>query len=98
MQTCSKCHTQMLDSATKCINCDSELNDWSTTSVALKRLQANPRVNYVRVSVAHDCCPACRDIEGAYAKDAVPKLPVEGCSHSLGCRCFYQPVLEEIYP
>ena len=98
MQTCSKCHTQMLDSATKCINCDAELNDWSTTSVALKRLQANPRVSYVRVSVAHDCCPACRDIEGAYAKDAVPNLPIEGCSHSLGCRCFYQPVLEEIYP
>jgi hypothetical protein len=98
MQTCSKCHTQMLDSVAKCKNCDAELNDWSTTSVALKRIQANPRVNYVRVSVAHDCCPACRDIEGAYAKDAVPKLPVEGCSHNLGCRCFYQPVLEEIYP
>jgi hypothetical protein len=25
-------------------------------------------------------------------------LPVEGCSHALGCRCFYQPVLDEIYP
>jgi hypothetical protein len=98
VQTCSKCHTQMLDTASKCINCDAELNDWSTTSVTLKRMQENPRVNYVRVSVAHDCCPACRDIEGAYAKDAVPKLPTEGCSHRLGCRCFYQPVLEEIYP
>jgi hypothetical protein len=61
-------------------------------------MQANDRIIYVRVSVAHNCCPACRQIEGAYAKETAPRLPVEGCSHNLGCRCFYQPVLEEIYP
>ena len=27
-----------------------------------------------------------------------PTLPVEGCSHGLGCRCYYEPVLTEIYP
>lgn len=98
MQTCSKCHVQSPDSALNCQNCAADLTQWSETAVALKRMQANDRIIYVRVSVAHNCCPACRQIEGAYAKETAPRLPVEGCSHNLGCRCFYQPVLEEIYP
>ena len=52
----------------------------------------------VRVVVAADACPACRDIEGTYNKDSIPGLPVHGCSHNLGCRCFYEPTLENIYP
>ena len=98
MQTCSKCHTQSPDDLKNCTLCDAYLGEWSTTAVALKRIQDNPRVIYVRISVAYDCCPACRQVEGAYSKDEAPALPIEGCSHSLGCRCFYQPVLEEIYP
>lgn len=98
MQICSKCHAQSPDSVGTCVNCGVDLGEWSNTAVALKRLQNNPRVIYVRISVANDCCPACRQAEGAYAKDSVPKLPIEGCSHGLGCRCFYQPVLEEIFP
>jgi len=98
VQTCSKCHALSPDSAKDCIQCGSVLSDWSDTAVALKQLQANPRVIYVRISVAHDCCPACRQAEGAYAKETAPSLPIEGCSHDLGCRCFYQPVLDSIYP
>ena len=98
MQTCSKCQYQSPDLAKKCVNCEADLSEWSTAAVSLKRLQDNPRVSYVRIAVAHDCCPACRQAEGAYAKDAAPKLPIEGCSHGLGCRCYYQPVLEYIYP
>jgi hypothetical protein len=98
VQTCSKCHVQSTDSAKNCIQCGVDLTEWSETAVALKQLQSNPRVIYVRISVAGDCCPACRQAEGAYAKESAPKLPVEGCSHSLGCRCFYQPVLDVIYP
>ncbi|MCZ7552958.1 MAG: zinc-ribbon domain-containing protein [Anaerolineales bacterium] len=98
MQTCSKCQTQSPDSAELCINCGADLKVWSETAIALKQLQENERVIYVRISVAQDCCPACRQMEGAYAKDSVPTLPVEGCSHVNGCRCFYQPVLEAIYP
>lgn len=98
MQTCSKCHAQLPDSVTHCTQCNADLMEWSETAVALKRLQANPRVNYIRIAVSQDCCPACRQAEGAYAKDSTPRLPIEGCSHELGCRCFYQPVLEEIYP
>ena len=98
MQTCSKCHSQSPDDANLCTNCQADLNEWSTTAVALKKYKGNPRVQHIYVIVANDCCPACREVEGAYDKDDVPKLPVDGCSHPLGCRCFYQPFLTDIYP
>ncbi len=98
MQTCSKCHAQLPDSISACTQCGADLSEWSESAVALKKFQENPRVNYVRLVVADDCCPACRQAEGAYAKDSAPRLPIEGCSHGLGCRCFYEPVLEVIYP
>jgi hypothetical protein len=98
VQTCSKCHALSPDSAMLCTSCGNDLSIWSERAVALKELQENPRVIYVRVSVGQDCCPACRQVEGAYAKESAPYLPVEGCSHTFGCRCFYQPVLEVIYP
>ena len=98
MQICSKCNAQSPDTASHCVNCDADLSQFSQTAVALKSYQANSRVQYVRVMVMHDCCPACREVEGAYAKDEVPALPVESCSHPLGCRCFYQPFLTDIFP
>lgn len=98
MQTCSKCSTQSPDNATLCVKCGADLSECSQTSVALKQFEKNPRVKYVRVVVDHDCCPACQDAEGAYQKGQTPKLPIEGCSHHLGCRCFYQPFLDELYP
>ena len=98
MQTCSICQSQSPDSATHCLNCQSDLGETSTTAVALKKFQDNERVQYVRISVSGDCCPACREMEGAYDKNEAPKLPVEGCSHPNGCRCFYQPFLDDIYP
>jgi hypothetical protein len=66
------------------------------TSIARKKFVENPRVLYIRVMVSNDCCPACREAEGAYSKDEVPSLPVEGCSSPYGCRCFYQPFLDEL--
>lgn len=98
MQTCSKCHAQSPDAASRCSGCGADLNEWSNTAASLSRMRANPRVSYVRIAVADNCCPACRQAEGAYEKSTAPRLPVEGCSHANGCRCFYQPVLEEIYP
>lgn len=98
MQICSICKVQNPDSAANCSNCGADLAENSVLAQALKRHLENGRVKYLRVVVFHDCCPACRDVEGTYEKDKVPHLPVEGCSHELGCRCFYQPVLEEIYP
>lgn len=98
MQTCSVCHAQSFDSISHCTNCDADLAQFSETSIALKRIKENLRISYVRIAVSDNCCPACIEAEGAYAKDEAPFLPVEGCSHNLGCRCYYQPVLETLFP
>jgi len=98
VQTCSRCNTESPDTIITCPNCQADLRESSTTAVALKRFQENPRVLAVMVIVHEDSCPACQEIQGRYDKTGAPKLPVEGCSHENGCRCFYQPLLEEIFP
>jgi hypothetical protein len=67
-------------------------------NIALRKFQTNPRVRDVRLMVAADCCPVCAAHERTYAKEEAPMLPIEGCSHPNGCRCFYEPMLTEIYP
>lgn len=98
MQTCSICSAQSPDIATHCVHCNADLRELSTTATARSRLIANPRVVNIRLVVSNDCCPACRQVEATYTKEEIPDLPVEGCSHALGCRCFYEPMLSEIYP
>jgi len=98
VQNCSLCNAQSPDSAKYCTNCQADLSEYSTTSLAVKRMRTNPRVERVILSVSADACPACQKYQGNYAKDEVPVLPVPGCSHPNGCRCFYQPVLADIYP
>ena len=98
MQICSRCNSSVSDSVSECPKCMANLKEWSITSVSLKNLIANPRVNAINLATSDDACPACQIIQGTYAKDTVPMLPVEGCSCTNGCRCFYQPLLEEIYP
>jgi hypothetical protein len=98
MQTCSRCHTQVDDNIHTCTNCQADLYEYSTTALALKAMKANSRVRAIRISVDGDACPACQAAFGTFSKDRVPQLPVEGCSHTGGCRCFYAPILDEIYP
>jgi hypothetical protein len=98
VQNCSLCNAQSPDTAKHCTNCKADLKEYSTTNVALKRIQENPRVESVILSVAADACPACQKYQGDYAKEQAPVLPIQGCSHPNGCRCFYQPVLSDIYP
>ncbi len=98
MQTCSICHNQSPDSETICPFCQADLTLYSEQAVALKKYKENPRVEYIRIAVSADCCPACRKVEGTYSKENVPVLPVVGCSHEYGCRCFYEPILNEIFP
>jgi ribosomal protein L40E len=98
VQTCGVCNTQSPDEVTQCARCGSDLREKSETALARAHMQANERASLIRVSVMHDACPACDALQGAYPKDQVPVLPVEGCSHPLGCRCFYEPVLTEVYP
>lgn len=98
MQTCSRCHTQAADNVEFCPNCQANLKEYSIHALTLKRFRENPRVSSVRISVAADACPACQGVQGSHPKNAVPLLPTEGCSGDHGCRCFYEPVLSEIYP
>jgi len=95
MQTCSQCNASSPDTAKKCINCQANLSELSATAVALKHLQENPRVRAIRVTVAGDACPHCYELMQTYPKSEVPHLPHTGCSHENGCRCFYEPVLED---
>jgi hypothetical protein len=89
----------------KSVNADFRIADrsadhWETSNAAqvLKRLQANPRVKYIVLAVPIDACPVCKKLAGAYRKDKVPPLPVDVCSHPLGCRAYYIPNLDVIYP
>jgi hypothetical protein len=73
---------------------------WETSAAAqsLERMKANSRIKYIVIVVPEDACPACQNLTGTYPKDQVPRLPIEKCSHSLGCRSYYLPYLDEIYP
>ena len=68
------------------------------TAVAFSACATNDRVSRIRLIVGDDACPSCRQVEAEYTKDKVPNLPTRGCSHTMGCRCFYEPALTEIYP
>lgn len=98
MQTCTRCNTQSPDMAETCQNCGADLKEYNAAAVTLRKFQENPRVIAVHVITHDDSCPACQEIQGTYPKDRVPKIPVEGCSNEHGCRCFYQPLLESIFP
>jgi len=98
MQTCGVCKAQSPDGAKTCPRCGADLSKDSVIARALARMQANKRVTMIRISVAADACPACKAAQGAHSRQAVPRLPIEGCSHALGCRCYYEPVLAELYP
>lgn len=65
---------------------------------ALKRMQNNPRIRAIAIIAPAEACPACQQLVGTYAKDHVPPLPTEACSHPLGCRATYLPVIDELYP
>jgi hypothetical protein len=66
-------------------------------NAALERIRGGLATK-VRILVSRDACPACRALEGSYELDRVPQLPVEGCSHPGGCRCYYAPVLDRFGP
>lgn len=98
MQTCSRCKTQSPDTTETCPKCGADLKESSLAAETLRKFKENPRVIMINVIVHADACPACQEIQGTYPKERVPQIPVEGCSDEHGCRCFYQPLLEEIFP
>jgi len=98
MQTCSRCLKQTSDEIKVCPNCQVNLQEYSTQAITLKRLRENPRLIAIRVSVPADAFTVCQLSGGTYPKNDVPLLPVAGCSERYGCRNFYEPVLDVIYP
>jgi hypothetical protein len=64
---------------------------------ALEKIR-NGLATKVRILASRDSCPTCQATEGAYDFDNVPQLPLEGCSHPDGCRCYYAPVLDRFGP
>ena len=98
MQTCSLCNASSPDQAIHCKNCQADLSQHSTTVYALKRFHEHPRVKAVTVASSYNACSYCYEQLGTYPVDEVPPLPHKGCSHTNGCRCFYIPVLNDIYP
>jgi hypothetical protein len=98
VQTCSRCQTQSADAVLVCPTCQADLWEFSVNAITLQHLRDNPRVELIRISAGVDACPICQEANRAYPKNDVPKLPHQGCSHALGCRCCYEPVLNQIYP
>jgi hypothetical protein len=98
MQVCSCCQKMCSDVMEFCPNCRADLSQFSTLAITLKRYRENARVSLIRVSVPADACPVCQQTGGTYTKDHVPQLPVAGCSELHGCRNFYEPVLDLLYP
>ncbi len=68
------------------------------SQAALQRLQNNPRVGKIVIVVPADACPSCQEVFGTYEKVETPALPIEYCTHPLGCRATYQPFIDELYP
>jgi len=98
VQTCTLCDHVNDDIARTCEQCNADLSEHSNFAQTLKKFRENPRVKGVRIAVNEDACPACQKMRGSYPLQTVPQLPVDGCSHPLGCRCSYEPWLDEIYP
>jgi len=73
---------------------------WEETEAAksLRRMQQNPRVKYIVINAPRDACPLCQNLTGTYPKDQVPRIPHPLCSNPDGCKVFYSPYLDDIYP
>jgi hypothetical protein len=88
-------------SLTKAVSiADRSVEHWecSRTAQVLRRLKDNPCVKYIVLAVPSDACPVCQGLAGTYPKEDVLHLPLDLCSHPLGCRAYYLPFLDEIFP
>jgi hypothetical protein len=51
-------------------------------------------LEYLEVFPAPDSCEACRKLAGNHYKlNDAPELPYENCTHKMGCRCTFLPVV-----
>ncbi len=50
-------------------------------------------LKHVEILPAPDSCEACRKLAGEYELNKAPELPHEHCTHKMGCRCCFLPVV-----
>jgi len=51
-------------------------------------------LEYVEILPASDSCEACRTLVGKrYKLNEAPELPNEHCTHKMGCRCCFLPIV-----
>lgn len=100
MRECALCHMTTEDHVLVCPGCEADLTVDSVRARALKSILESPRANAVYVVAPAHACPACRKVQGTYAKDSgkIPELPTEGCSCPNGCTCRYEPLVIEVGP
>jgi len=98
VRTCAICDHQTIDEMKNCPNCGADLSADSVRAHSLARMRNNERVSHITVIVDDTACPTCQAVQATYEKQAVPELPVAGCSCAEGCTCTYLPVLSEIFP
>jgi rubrerythrin len=98
MRQCALCHTQTEDHVTMCPKCGADLNIDSVHAHTLRSILESPRASRVYIAAPEEACPVCRAVQGTYEKDAVPSLPVEGCSCPNGCMLRYEPFMFEVGP
>jgi hypothetical protein len=96
VRICANCRQQVADHVTVCPRCKTDLISGSVGARELARLRADGRIRELRILSDRFCCPTCRDAAQVYPIEQVPLLPLEGCSHAVGCRCSYEPVLDVI--
>jgi hypothetical protein len=57
-------------------------------------MRARGAIRGVRIVTGSDSCPTCQALaDQVYHPDTAPRLPIQECSHSRGCRCSYAPVM-----
>ncbi len=58
------------------------------------RRYRNGGIKYVEILPAPDSCESCKKLGGKqYKLNVAPELPNEDCTHKMGCRCCYLPVV-----
>ena len=60
-------------------------------------MKRNPFIKYVEILTASDTCDECKVLAKKQFKlDRAPELPYEKCTHHMGCRCVYIPIVDGI--
>lgn len=91
---CPKCGRAHPWDRTYCTRCGTPLEGYYRRELErYTQAYLRGKIRGVRVQAAADACPKCRSFAGKiYKPHEMPRIPIEGCSRPMGCRCCYVPV------